>query len=148
MPRRNKASVTFDRPDPREHYNDMIFQFLTSSLTDDNVSVAPLGFDPAAIASPGSLANGNAIAMVTAGTIRTFYAKGDANALTATESYTIEKNGSSTAIVATTVIGSPAAADNTHSISVAQGDIISVRHDVTGSPNFTEVSIGFLFLPL
>jgi len=110
-------------------------------------SLAFTGANADAVASPGTLAAGTATLINRAGTLSTLVVKGDTNAVTTAEVFTVEKNGADTAIVATAAVGQSVAEDLTHSVAVVKGDYISLRHNANATPTFTAIAFALYFTP-
>ena len=145
--RRNSSTLSFNSPAPRNTDNDMILAFTTDALVSNNTVCFPIGTGVAAAAAPGSIANQTAMVMNVAGTLSTLYVRGNTNAATSTETFSIEKNGSVGAITCNSAIGANFAQDLTHSIGVVKGDLISVHHSLSGSANFAEIAGTLTFIP-
>lgn len=147
MGRHNGSTITFNAATPRDKGNDMIFTFtLVGPGVNDQV-FAPLGINPEVTTDPPTITDGTTFAMNEAGTFHGFYMRGDADAATATESYTVQKNSSNTAVTGSTTVGQRVIIDNTHSFSVTAGDEINIICGLTGAANFGAISGGLTFIP-
>lgn len=147
MAKRRGGSVTFDQPAPKPK-DTMIFAF-TSDVTrlPPGNSAIPSGYVNYSDISPGTIPQNTALIINKAGTLSNLIVRGDVTTTVTEEVFTVEINGTSTALTATAPIGSATASNTTTTISVNTYDLISIKHDNNATPSFGTFSGSIYFTP-
>lgn len=145
MSRKKSLSIAFNQAKPTPTDESMIYSFHGVNWPGPTQFIAIDGNEANAIGASQSIAIGTATVVPVAGTLRHLYFNGGSDVATANYTITIVKNGVATALTITIPTGQTIGSDNTHSVVVAAGDLLS--YTIAGNDDFENVVAAVSFTP-